>query len=480
MKYISHKVTRSFLFSSLRRVFDVFTVVVVLSFSVVVGVGKGAIPQGQAPILKTFPPALAEQSKPGTGKFVIFTREQVGKQWDFIAGAWECIPTLPNRPITKRVEFCHSSWNATPLLSFLSRYHSDGLYPRFIRLQVDSELGRYDVNLYDIDFRTWEVDCLSQGRQVSAFGVIGDSIYCKTTGKWIVIDKTSGEISEEVPFTPIEAKGDFWMVTKPGDENCWSYDRKDLKYIGSFRRVKRPRSGYSESIVSNDGKKRALLLASPPYNWNGGKLTGQLILQRDGILEDISHPVEFFARAGSGIAVIPTGTTLKFSDEGNLLFRARQGENVSKDRVWSINSETAKVTSSVTPHVLRLSKERTHLDGVLVPEYLRDSFGDFDHFGRSGLAPAFLLHLGILEDKPNHSDCIAGVSPDGRHIFYKARKGPLADVFIYGDLLTKQVVRWKSPAKLLQCNAMDFVWVETPPSGEQEKSAQPATSGKSK
>lgn len=47
------------------------------------------IPKDQKPILKTFPPLAAEQTPPGTGKFIIYTREQVGEDWDFIAGAWE-------------------------------------------------------------------------------------------------------------------------------------------------------------------------------------------------------------------------------------------------------------------------------------------------------------------------------------------------------------------------------------------------------
>ena len=51
------------------------------------------------------PPSAAAQTPSGTGKFVIFTREEVGREgeWDFIAGAWECIPSRPDVPVTKRV-----------------------------------------------------------------------------------------------------------------------------------------------------------------------------------------------------------------------------------------------------------------------------------------------------------------------------------------------------------------------------------------
>ena len=69
------------------------------------------IPPEQQPLARIWAPAPAEMTPPGTGKFVLFTREKVGpaNEWDFIAGAWECIPSQPGYPVTKRVEFCHSS-----------------------------------------------------------------------------------------------------------------------------------------------------------------------------------------------------------------------------------------------------------------------------------------------------------------------------------------------------------------------------------
>src|SRR5436190_18075349 len=92
------------------------------------------IPRNQKPILQVFPPSAAEQSKAGTGKFVVLTREHVGTNWDFIAGAWECIPSHPEIPVTKRAEFCHSSWNGGPLLTLVMDDSSD-MHPRFVRLQ---------------------------------------------------------------------------------------------------------------------------------------------------------------------------------------------------------------------------------------------------------------------------------------------------------------------------------------------------------
>lgn len=429
---------------------------------------KNVIPKDQKPVLKVFPPSTAEQSQSDAGKFIIFTREHVGKDWDFIAGAWECIPSLPKIPITKRVEFCHSSWNCVPLLGPLVADHSEGMHPRFVELQVDSDDRNYYVNLYDINYRTWDVRCIWQGSRLSAFGVMGDSIFCRSTDRWLLVNAASGHLSDDIPFTPLATDDGFWLVRKPGEvEGCWSYDRKKRRYIAHFGPVDLPAVGFSQSNLSPDGKNRAWVLASMPYGWQSGTIAGRLILQRDGEKEDVSVPIKMQAFAGSGVAVIPNDIQLTFSPEGKFRFRAWMGNKVAKNRVWIIDVATGKVTSEVSPHSKKPANDAwAALDGIPVPDYLRKDVADLGHFGRSGLAPAFLLHLGILKQRPEYADCIAGVSRDGRHVLYKANEGPLAGVFIYGDLLTKQTVRWKSPGELKRCNAMEFIWVETPPAVE--------------
>lgn len=424
---------------------------------------RNVIPRNQKPVLNVIPPSTAEQSKPGVGKFVIFTREPVGKDWDFIAGAWECIPSRPDTPITKRVEFCHSSWNCAPLLDTLVADDSDGMHSRFARLQVDSGDRDYAVNLYDINYRTWDVRCIWQGRRLGAFGVMGDSIFCKSANDWLLLNVASGKVSQEIPFTPLETDGDFWLVRKPGEaEGCWSYERKQRKYIAHFGRVDPPADGFSRSKLSPDGKSRAWVLASIPPRRQGGTLTGRLILQRDGEEEDVSVPIEIQALAVRGGAVIPKGIQFTFSPEGRFQFRAWKGDNEAEDRVWTIDIGTGKLSAGVAPHSPPTEDTATVLDGVPVPGYLRQHVSGLEHFGRDGLAPAFLLHLGILKDQPEYPDCAVGVSPDGRHVLYRARKGPLARVFIYGDLLTKQTVRWESPDGLDRRDSQEFVWVDTP------------------
>ena len=168
------------------------------------------------------------------------------------------------------------------------------------------------------------------------------------------------------------------------------------------------------------------------------------------------------AMAGSGRPVIPIGTRLCFTKAGKVEFSAVQRTNAKKERVWTIEIASGKATESVRPFAVPKDAALLLFDGVPPPDYLRPYLKNLWHFGRAGLAPAFLMHLGILKKQPQYPGCTAGVSRDGRHILYKAKKGPLADVFNYGDLRTKQTARWASPTGIKRCDCMEFVWVEAP------------------
>ena len=424
------------------------------------------IPRNQAPLARTFPPADGEQTPTGTGKFVIFTREPTDKlnEWDFIAGAWECIPSRPNMPVTKRVEFCHSSWEAEPLLNCLVRDESDGLFPRFVKLRVDA--GKYDskVNLYDINYRTWDVRCIWQGDRLSAFGVIKNSVFCKDTRGWFRLDTSTGKNDTKVPLIPLDVDGAFWLVQKP-DENSgtWSYNLAKEEFVGHFGDVDEQEMAHSGSLLSANGKNRAWILVPRQNDWRRDVVGGTFLLQRNGHSEDIRVPVMMQVEPIRGARrLMPIGTHLGFTKDGKVEFSAIQQMKEQKERVWTIDIAAGKTDESVRPYVEPKAEEPALFDGVPAPDYLRPYLKNLRHFGRAGLAPAFLMHLGILKNQPEYPDCIAGVSPDGNHILYKAKKGPLADVFIYGNLRTKQTVRWASPDKIKLGDSMEFVWVETP------------------
>jgi hypothetical protein len=423
------------------------------------------IPKNQAPLARTFLPTAAEQTPSGTGKFVIFTREETDKpnEWDFIAGAWECIPSRPEVPVKKRVEFCHSSWNADLLLDTLVRDDSAGLFPRFAQLQVDTGNYGSKVNLYDINYRTWTVRCLWQGERLSAFGAVKNSVYCQDSHDWLRLDATKGTISNNVPFIPLDVDGAFWLVRKiDGNSGVWSYDVAKEQFVGRFNELAEQKLAHNGSLLSADGKSRARLLIPMPTEWREDVIGGTFLLQRDGHAEDIRVHVMMRVKPVHETRLLrPIGTRLGFTKEGTVEFSANLQTNDLRERVWSIDTASGKISKIFRPYVQPKEDDFAVFDGVSAPVYLRPYLKNLRHFGRGGLAVAFLRHQGILKNQPEFPDCTAGVSRDGRHILYKAKEGPLANVLIYGDLLTKQTVRWDSPAGT-PGEYMEFVWVETP------------------
>ncbi len=420
------------------------------------------IPLHQPPLAKVFPPAPAEQMPSGTGKFVIFTRKPTDKTNDFdaIAGAWECIPSRPNIPVTKRIEFCHSWWNPDPLLYCLVRDDSYGLFPQFVSVRAGD---RNPVGLlYDINYRTWDVRLVSQGISPGAFGVINNSVFYEDHNDWFCLDATSGNISKDVPFIPLDVDGSFWLVRKTNENSgIWSCDRKTEQFVGHFNEVDEHKLAHNGSLLSADSKSRARLLIPMPTDWHD-VMTGIFLLQRDGQNEDIRVPVMMEVKPVRGTRLLrPIGTRLVFTKEGTVEFSANLQTNDLRERVWSIDAASGKVSKSFRPYVQPKEDDFAVFDGVPAPVYLRPYLKNLQHFGRGGLAVAFLRHQAILKNQPEFPNCTAGVSRDGRHILYKAKRGPLANVLIYGDLQTKQIVRWDSPAGT-PGDYMEFVWVETP------------------
>jgi hypothetical protein len=423
------------------------------------------VPANQAPISKTFTPKPEDQTAPGTGKFIILTREDLGKvnQWDFVAGAWECIPSRPNVPITKRIEFCHSSWDASPLLDCLVRDGSQDQYPRFVSLQVDTGDRNYSVNLYDINYRTWNTRCVWRGSRLRSFGVLNGNVFCRDEPKWFRLDATTATIRTDVPFIPLDVDGAYWLVRKIGETNgAWTYDPAKEDYVAHFSDVDAPGIGLRNAVLSPDGKSRAWILASLGEGWRGGTIEGTFLLQRAGHSQDIRVLVKLQARPGSGVPVIPIGTSLHFTPDGNAEFEAQEEKPGKNDRVWSIETASGATRDYTRPHAPSTEDNFTTFGGVPTPPYIRPYLKNLRHFGRSGIAPAFLLHQGILKKQPEYPDCVAGVSPDGRHILYLARQGSLAKSFIYGDLQTKQTQRWERPAAINARDSMEFLWVNTP------------------
>ena len=378
------------------------------------------------------------------------------------------IPSRPDLPITKRVEFCHSSWNAEALLDCLVQDDSYGLLPRFVTLRVDAGNFNSKVNLYDINYRTWAVRFISKFDYRSAFGAANGLVFCNASrnfSDWLCLDATFGNISRIVPFIPLDVDGSFWLVRKTNeDSGIWSYDRKAKQFVGHFNELDEHKLAHNGSLLSEDGQSRARLLIPMLTDWHDvhNVMAGTFLLQRDGQSEDIRVPVMMRVVPVHGTRLLrPIGTRLVFTKEETVEFSANLSTNDLRARVWSINTASGKISKSFRPYIPPNEDDFALFSGVPAPVYLRTYLKTLQHFGRGGLAVAFLRHEGILKNQPEFPDCTAGVSRDGRHILFKAKKGPLANVLICGDLLTKQIVRWDSPAGT-PGDCMEFVWVDTP------------------
>lgn len=160
--------------------------------------------------------------------------------------------------------------------------------------------------------------------------------------------------------------------------------------------------------------------------------------------------------------MIPAGITFQSIAGGKIEFAAQLEKPGTTERVWTIDIASGGVIETVRSHHAPPERDFATLDGVPAPDYLRPYLKNLHHFGRGGLAPAFLMHLGVLKKEPEFPDCEAAVSNDGRHIFYKAKNGSLSNVFIYGNTETKSILRWQFPEGLRSADSMEFAWVEAP------------------
>ncbi|MBX7105157.1 MAG: hypothetical protein K1X57_13835 [Gemmataceae bacterium] len=434
---------------------------------------QNAIPPDQKTPLKVYPPSADQQSKPGTGKFVIFTREPVGKSSEYVAGAWECIPSEPDRPITKRVDFCHSSWSASPLLSGLVADDSKGRCPRFVRLQVNSDDRTYTVKIYDIDYRTWDVRCVWQGKQFQGFGTLGRSIICSTSDGWIRIDAETGALSKDVPFEPLWTDGDFWVVSKPNDSSSiWSYHRTTGEYVARFAAFDRRQWASFRRSLSTDGKSLAwaLISWSDFGKWTnrtddgkrrGGLVDGRLVLQRMHVKDDLILPFQVWAEPSSAFGISPKIHQLEFVTNSEIQIRRSVDDRKLSHNLWTVDVTTGHSTTSIVKHE-DVQEDCSMIGRVPVPDYLRAGVNKVRYFGRGELAVAFMMHKGIIADWPQFDECTGGVSNDGRHVLFHAKKGPLAGHLYYGNLATRQVIRWQLPPALANSAIDEFAWVETP------------------
>src|SRR5207253_7336504 len=128
-------------------------------------------------------------------------------------------------------------------------------------------------------------------------------------------------------------------------------------------------------------------------------------LQRDGHPDDICVPVAFEGRIARGTwRVIPVGVTFQFRGR-SLEFAGLVNKRGSHQQVWTIEIGSGEITNTLRPPRNPPDSDFAVFDGVPTPPYLRKYLKNLWYFGRGGLAPALLMHLGVLNKYPEFLDC---------------------------------------------------------------------------
>jgi hypothetical protein len=455
--------------------------------------GKNApinrIPNEQVPLRLVIKPSQAELAPPGTEKCVIFTRESIGGEndWDFVAGAWEFIPSRPAAGVMKRAEFARSSWAAA--LALDDDLKIDGPARNLVRLQVDDSRLKfgYRPHLYRIDFRTWDVVFL--GESTFSFVVGGNSDTLLMAGAQGIIPwkvQTASAVTGATPFLMLlEQKGmDLWLIQqklKDGDA-VWSYRPSRLEYVAKLPWFTRPWEGKHKLVarmVREDGTAWSIVtIDEPPKGSNGqeaeGGVNGSVWLAEAGGKELQSWPVRLRARRGSGVGWIPLGVELWF--QGNQLCFQSEWTDEKKQSVirqWTVDLPAGTVRESIVDKRHEPAPD-PELMSIRIPEAFHPKPNDAYTSEKYMLAAYFLKSKGLIKKMPQYANCRAGFTPDLRRFVWKTqpryRSNPFGSqtedialppptILLYGDLDKGTVLEVPCPPELVNDNALEIEWV---------------------
>ncbi len=454
------------------------------------------IPDDQPAVRHVFPPAKADQVLPGTEKFILFSREEIGGKddWDFIAGAWEFIPSRPEAGVVKRAEFARSSWTAT--LAVKPSLGIEGPARNLVLHQVDDSTRPrgFRRNLLRADFRTWKVEFLGESPFVSVEGGNEKTLLVEGEDGYRHYRVATGQGEAGTAFTRIvpDRVTGFWLVDGKEDPNAgvWSYRPSNFEFVHPFPRptdvLELPWAHLVMSAAREDGGAWAMMTIdpiisdpsppvepaltaippkppSPDHFFQTCTIGGKLWFAETADAAWNSSPVEFRATPGSGIPWIVHDVTLWF--EGGDLFFQAAGEGPEDERTihqWHV-AKGGEIRRSEAENLRRRPPDP---ESRTVPAEFRHLFRpDESLSGDPGLlAAAFLRSKGLVKDLPSYADRRVGVSADGRRFLWKTQGEPRPDlpppsVLLYLDLDQGLVIEVPCPPELVRDNALEIGWV---------------------
>ncbi|MCP3917710.1 MAG: hypothetical protein GY711_19370 [bacterium] len=438
---------------------------VTLSLMILVGAGRTRAQDGGDEIGAVHAPTAQERTAPGTGKFVVFGRD------GGVATIWEYVPG--ERALTKRVSLIDSSWAPNTLFS-------RGVAPHLIRLQIPTGRG-YRVNLYAVDYRSWETRRLHAARQISGLGMSGDSVYLTTDEGVRLLDPVANRV--EVPqlqFRKMRDLGALWLVELPEDGK-----RKRTALFDPERRVVAREVELPAFAVQGEqlgvpwiqlsGSGRFLAMVAPiPFTDAPADMEPELASMTIHVLDletgrDHELPLRTIVMGGSGVPVIYRSLAVSFDGTDRLRYvdiGSDAGE-LSVDSLLAGEGRTqvtvdfapfSRTTKACSADELR--EPRSTLD--YVPSYLKT---ERPITRRLDLLAEFLERHGVDQDfrvgrgggRVGYTHCPVAFSPDGRRFFGRlSTKGPAR--LYYGDLERDELVEVEAS----DVRVVTTCWVRTP------------------
>ncbi len=402
---------------------------------------------------------------PGTEKVVLFSREPIGKpgEWDFMAGAWDFIPSRPDLGVVKRVEFAHSSWSADLLVD-----DAKGELLSFVRLQVDTRSGRpYNVNLYRIDYTTWDVSVLAHSKPFPfiGHGAGAGQIYLNSSEGMLVMDQRTGRI--HTPTVPCELLAqishDAWLMRRTeGDHGTLLFDPNRNAFGPSVALIERDHA-LTRSYHLSPSRRFLVSVQQPPESATGfPKEEGTPLKVYD--LETgktLTYAVRTFIMTGGGVPYYFPYFDCWFSGPDVLRVQSGVPSHINSSNVVVTETTFDLRGGSRSDRKVKGLRERDYSTPFRYrPAYLT-AIDDVTHVDQD-LAAAFLKHKGIIwKRERNWSAARVAYNADGTRFFLRIFSSELEDRFFLGDLKKDELLQIPVPRELLKDNASHIVWVSS-------------------
>ena len=381
-------------------------------------------------------------------------------EWDFVAGAWEFVPSRPEHGVVKRAEFAHSSWSAEALLD-----DAGGELSSFVRLQVAKRPGEYTVNLYRINYATWEISVLAHSKPMplTGRGAGAGKIYLSSREGMLVMDQRTGRTN--APSVPCDLLSEIstnaWIVRAKGADRGTLLFDPSRNVFGP--RVKISESDHARSLNYHLSPSRRFLVnvQNPPDDASGFPRDEDTRIKVYDLEtgESFDHVVRTFIYNGSGVQFIYPYFRDWFSGPDEL--RVQSGLPIGFPK------PTAVLVSEATFDLRTRSRSDRKVDSLRKedragplrhrPAYLGviEDVADEDR----ALAEAFLRHKGITWKKGGWSPTSVGYNADGTRFFVRIFSGEQGNRLFLGDLAKDTLLEIPVPLELQQDNAMNIIWV---------------------